>query len=416
MLRNIVVVLLIFTMVIAGCNKRGYDSYERQELGNNNNNSNKTVNNTNNTNNTNSGSKNTNVKVDGNVVEVSGYGVSFEHARNDALRNAVEKVAGVKIFSQSVVKDFVALKDVVTSESFGMVTSFTILNKQNNEGEWEVRVRATVSKTAINQWDKIKVIFAQKGSPSIMFCLKEKLDGVEREDSAGEGELLNTFIKLGFEVIDRKNFEDTKHLHKKITTMEGNFDDMVAVASKRGADLIVVGMLEGNFSRINTSHLGKEYYHNYQFRTKIIRTDTSQVIGSTVENFMHRGSTETYSEQSSGHKGFSDAAKLKYIQPMMEDMLQVWIRDVQQGSDMTLVISNVKFRQRKTVLNVLSDLPDMITFIKVKHYRNKRLELSIKSKLSAADLSDKLINLPELPLEIKNVTKNVLQLKYVPKN
>lgn len=350
------------------------------------------------------------------TVEAIGFGMTEGQAKNDALRNAVEQGAGVKIFSQTEVQNFVALKDVLVSETIGLVTSYQVLssvNKGKNQG-WEVKVKAEVSKEVSSQWAKMKIILQQKGNPSVMFCIKESLDAQELPQPTGEYQLMNKFKNLGFKIVDRQYVQEAKELQKQLYTLDQNPEGIIAIASKQGADLLVVGFLEGAFVQYMQMYGDiQQIIHNYIFRTKIIRTDTGEVIGSITEKYNTNRSSMLFSRETAGRAGFADIIGEKYIQPMMVDMLKVWIKDVQEGAEMELIISNVEFRMRKKILETLENLPDLITWVRVNHYRNKRLELRIKSKLNSEELAEKMEQIPGLRLEVAELQKNRLELNYV---
>ena len=216
----------------------------------------------------------------------TGFGETFYQAKNDALRNAVEQGAGVKIFSQTEVKDFVALKDVLVSESFGLVTGYDLLSRRNTGQGWEVKIKARVTKQVGKKWAKIKIILQQKGNPSIMFCIKENYNGSPLSHPIGEYQLVNKFKNLGFKVIDRQWHQETKNLQQKLYSLDQNAQGLTAIASKRGADLLVFGFFEGKFTKMMNFYGNmKQIMHNYIFRTKIVRTDTAQIVSAITKNY-----------------------------------------------------------------------------------------------------------------------------------
>lgn len=356
------------------------------------------------------------------TVVATGYGITKAQAKKDALRNAVEQGAGVKIFSSTQVKDFVALKDVMVSESFGLVTSYQEISAIHKEAEeiWEVKVRATISRDVGKKWAKIKIILEQKGRPSIMFCLKELVDGKINPDKIGEYNLVQKFKNLGFEVIDREDSQITRNLEKHIEELDQlhninnkAMQNAIAIASQRGADLLVVGFLESNFVKIQNVYDLRKIIHRFNYRCKVIRTDTSQIVASLQKTYpgVVDGFTET--RKSASKKGFSKVITEPFIGKLLEDMIKHWIRDVQEGTHSKLVITNVKFRMRKKILRVLKKYPDLIPWIKVEHYRNKRLQLKIKTKLTMDELAEKLEELPGEPFEVSELKKNTLILQYI---
>ncbi|HNZ65987.1 MAG TPA: hypothetical protein PKM32_01305 [Planctomycetota bacterium] len=348
------------------------------------------------------------------TVEAIGFGITPGQAKNDALRNAVEQGCGVKIFSETEVRDFVALKDVLVSESFGMVTSYTIVYEKARGEDYEVKVRAVVSANVQKDWAKMKIILKQKGNPSVMFCFKEILDGQELAQATGEYELMSKFKELGFRVIDRQSIAKGRELQKELYNMDSNLDGVIAVASQHGADLLVTGMFEGRFVQIMNYWGQQGIQHQYTFSAKVIQTDNSEVIAPVTGNYNTNPMTKNtmlYTKESAGISGFKQVVSEEFFQSMIVKMVTHWIRDIQEGTSMELIVSNVSFRDRKFVQNILENKPDLITEMKVGHYRNRRLTIQVKSKLSAEELAEALEELEDF--EVVELQNNRLEIQYV---
>lgn len=351
------------------------------------------------------------------TVVTKGTGISKEQARNDALRMAVEQVAGVKIFSQTEVQDFVAVKDAIITESFGLVTSYKIIKEITLEkGKlYEVQVEAMVTTDVRGKWDQIKVILQQKGNPSVMFCLKETLDGVPTPQGTGEIELTTHFRKLGFRVIDRQHHESTKDLHKQIASLEGNLDAVIAAATDQGADMVVVGLLEGIFKGYEELLPGMTYVrHNYIFGTKIIRTDTSQVVGSLTDTDEGRVLAELMTREVAGRDGFKTVLKDKFVQPMIVDLVETWIMEMgSTGTPITVIITNISRKQGKAVKNLVGEQAG-VKKVEEENFTKKRYTMTVYTDLSVSDLLDILEDLEDYPLESETTAKNRVELRYSP--
>lgn len=348
-------------------------------------------------------------------IESIGYGPTENQAKNDALRTAIETVAGTKIFSESVFKNFPALQDTLLAASFGLVTSYEVLAREEKGQDkgWEVKVKATLADDVRGQWDKLHLVLAQKGSPSIMFCIKETLDGKESLYPASETQLTQKFKELGFRVIDRQWYEKTAKMQKHIANLEQNYDAVVALASQQGADMVVVGMLEGNFNQYLEWYGGlQKVLHSYNFRAKVIRTDTAQVVASAATQYVTQYDSLVHSRSSAGKAGLLEIAKNQYIESMLADIVKTWITEEFQGREVIIVVSNVKFRAHRRILESLQNLQSLITVLGVANYRNERLELMAKSKMPLGDLAAKIEKIEGLPLEVVQLETNKMEVRY----
>lgn len=79
------------------------------------------------------------------IVTVQGSGVSESAAIKDAKRNAVEKVIGTRIKSDSMMVDMELVFDAVQSRSQGYVTSCEVVDKKSSGGFVEITARVNVS-------------------------------------------------------------------------------------------------------------------------------------------------------------------------------------------------------------------------------------------------------------------------------
>ncbi len=79
------------------------------------------------------------------VVNVKGVGVRRDDALQDALRNAVGQALGVAMVSETVVENFVLVKDAITARTEGYIASYKVTQEVPFPDRYEITVSATVS-------------------------------------------------------------------------------------------------------------------------------------------------------------------------------------------------------------------------------------------------------------------------------
>jgi len=84
-------------------------------------------------------------------VSVKGVGPTRVEAINDARREAVGKAYGVSIQSQTEVKDFIAIRDAISTQSSGWITWDTITQETKLRDTYEVIMTAKVSKRVLDK-------------------------------------------------------------------------------------------------------------------------------------------------------------------------------------------------------------------------------------------------------------------------
>ena len=81
-------------------------------------------------------------------VRVKGRGLDRSTALNDARRNAISTGIGTKVNAETEVKDMIAIRDAVYTQTQGIVKNEKILSERAIDGGVEVEIEAMVSKDA----------------------------------------------------------------------------------------------------------------------------------------------------------------------------------------------------------------------------------------------------------------------------
>jgi len=79
------------------------------------------------------------------VVNVKGVGMRRDDALQDALRNAVGQALGVAVVSETVVENFILVKDAITARTEGYIASYKVTQETPFPDRYEITISATVS-------------------------------------------------------------------------------------------------------------------------------------------------------------------------------------------------------------------------------------------------------------------------------
>lgn len=85
------------------------------------------------------------------VVEVKGVGQDRDVALQDAMRNAVAQACGTKLQSVTKMKNYVAIKDAVSTQTSGWIKTYSIVKETPLSDTYEVVIKANVSTSALEQ-------------------------------------------------------------------------------------------------------------------------------------------------------------------------------------------------------------------------------------------------------------------------
>lgn len=85
-------------------------------------------------------------------VLITGIGVDIDKAKQNAIRNAVERVIGAYVVSDTIVKNSQLLKDEILSYSGGYLKEMKIISQgQNEDGLFTVQIEAVVISTKLKR-------------------------------------------------------------------------------------------------------------------------------------------------------------------------------------------------------------------------------------------------------------------------
>ncbi len=87
-------------------------------------------------------------------IIASGYGVSEKKATNNAFRSAIQQYVGVIIDSETQLKNGSLIKDEILTASNGYIQKYDILSVSNDDGLFEVEIKAVVRTQKI--FNKVK--------------------------------------------------------------------------------------------------------------------------------------------------------------------------------------------------------------------------------------------------------------------
>lgn len=154
-----------------------------------------------------------NASASAQVVTVQGSGGSEVDAIKDAKRNAVEKVIGTKIQSESLMIDSELVFDAVQSRSSGYVTSCEVIDKKTSGGFVEITARVNVSDEPDSALMKDVEMVMTLNAPRLGVVMEHYGDDggltFQKYSAMCEAAIREELIKHGFNhVVDQKGDVD----------------------------------------------------------------------------------------------------------------------------------------------------------------------------------------------------------------
>jgi len=222
------------------------------------------------------------------IVTVTGESAhSFEEAKEDALRKAVEMGAGKEVFSDTRITDYALMHDTIVSRAAGYVRGFDILEKKEAAGVYSLKIRATVAVGQIkDDWGAIQVVIQREGRPNLLVvCTEEIMHYLTGQPLPGTGNIAESRLRNLFLRTEKgdKLFDliDDETLAKKVgrdvsrAMLARDEDRAVAVAQQLNAHFLVIVTAKGR------AHLGQPVYGRQLWtvdadvRIKIVAADNA---------------------------------------------------------------------------------------------------------------------------------------------
>lgn len=241
-----------------------------------------------------------------------------EKARKDALRNAIEMVAGAKVSSVTMVKDYTLVSDAVASQSEGLVKSYKILEEKTENGAAVIKVSAVVSKAAA--MDAFSLALLEAGRPKVAIIIAERMAGAtdfttgNQERGKSENMLIEYLQARGLSVVDLAGLSGV-NLSGVANTGELSAADAEKVAEKADAQYVLIGKVVG----IDAGNVMQtQGFRSYQMSMsmKMFSTSTHEVVATVTKSNVVPCITPNLAPLSC-----SSLYKSRVVEPAAEDLM-----------------------------------------------------------------------------------------------
>ncbi|HID10398.1 MAG TPA: hypothetical protein EYP17_03750 [Candidatus Latescibacteria bacterium] len=264
------------------------------------------------------------------AVRAKGYGAILagdvanarDRAIEDALRRAVEQAVGTYIQSETVVQNFMLVKDEILSRARGFVQSYKVLSDgKEDPTTYAVTVEALVKVGDVAE--AVEQLIEQAGRPRIMVLIQETVDGEPSEAHRAEDAVVGAFrgksdrfLLLDPEVVAR-NIEASRAR----AALAGDLKAAAAIGRMAGTDLVIVGIAE-------VRHVRQEVYGTvWEFSQARVSARALWVGTGEIVTTESSAATKTVgAEQQTGVSALQEACS-KLVDRMLPKLLEYWRKE-----------------------------------------------------------------------------------------
>ncbi len=315
------------------------------------------------------------------VAEGSGEGANAEEALIAAKRNAIEKGIGTILLSQTEIENFQVKRDQIVTKTMGSVKSYEKISEgKTDNGFFEVKIRAVLSRSSINQdLAAFHILIESMNKPRTMVVIDENnIGNAEPTNSAAETAILQ-FLKdpYEFELIDPKASASVRASQEKMATLAGDAAAAAQLGSQNGAEVIITGTAVSRQANNVSQNLGGMVSAQADVTLRAINCSTGSIIGTAAAH----AAMVHISASSAGSQAITKASQ-KAIKDLLERIIKEWQGQQNNGITLTVTIGGVStFRLKNDLIQTLQWVPN----VNAVHERN----WDMQSKLLMVDIQYK---------------------------
>jgi hypothetical protein len=257
-----------------------------------------------------------------------------EQAKDDALRNCVQQVAGTMVTAATEVDQAKLLKDNIYSHSQGYVRKFTILSEKAEGNTYVVKMKCDVSESKLDDdLMAFGIAYRRAGMPRIAVLIAEQ--AINATQATGwwqgggntadlrvvENAFMDRMEKSGFTFIDPEILAGKVKL--EAVGADPNTQQAREIGVKAGADVVIVG-------RAIAKPLGEIAIDNGTFYSSVgnisaraVRVDNGEVIAAT--EFTGEAG-KGFEVTTAGRNALSNAGR-KLASDLFAKIGKVWTRE-----------------------------------------------------------------------------------------
>lgn len=272
-----------------------------------------------------------------------------EEASAMAKRNAVEQAIGTLVTSETRVENFELISDKILTKASGYIKRFEIL-KETDRGDSLLIVAKAVVTVATVKDDLIALNLLQAAihKPRIMLLFAG--EGLARPAAdAIRTELSKGFLKKEFNLVEPpKSGAEVKAALAAATS--GDVGAIAKMGAQLGAEVVITGVVKAT-----SKDMGEDYAGMISCSVAVgiqaIRASNGKVLSSQPLS----GKTIHITKEQGVRKAAIEAAK-KVFDPLLEDLVAVWTREISQGETIQVRLKNISYNQLVKLENEIRKL------------------------------------------------------------
>ena len=345
------------------------------------------------------------------AVVVTGESVhSFEAAKEDALRRAVEQGAGKFVVAQSHVRDFRLLRYAIVTRAAGYVRRFEVLERREADGVFRVTIRAWVATGRVERdWGALELLVRRKGRPNLLVVVEEKTLGIATAGRAAETRLRALLGTLGFDVVDAKAAADADDRLRVRAALAGDERKAAAVAPRLRANYLVVGQAVARVGKPRAVYGIATTPASASLDLVVVAADSAAQLASASATARRRSP-----DALSAARLALEAATAEAARQAVDDVVAHWARDLDAGRTVTATGTRLDTEVLDALVERLRDA-EAVASVTVVDHSEELTTLKIVTRLDPLALGREIAMLSGRRLLVTGSSPGRVELKMRPR-
>lgn len=348
-----------------------------------------------------------------------------EDALNDALRNAVERVLGTHISSQTLTENFMLVRDRIYTQANGYISSYDVINTSEEPDMITVTVSAVVKESQlVEDLQAIGILMARKDFPRLLLLIDEQIfldeGGEQRVPTTVDNAATTTaFMEIlqpkGFRFVDPTTVALNTEVNVLSSALSGDLAEAVKIGRAYQAEVIVLGKTVAKLGeiRLQGAEIRAMRFMQVSISARAIRADTGEIIATSQETAGGMGTSPV----DGAHRGIQ--AAMSNLAPRLEEIiLERWSQDVTSATVVELhIVNQVSFGDVQRFQQLLSYYVRGVEGVILKNFTEGLTILEVTCEGGAMDLATQLSTKTweDFRIEVTGLTANQVKVRINPK-
>ncbi|MFL5343369.1 MAG: flagellar assembly protein T N-terminal domain-containing protein [Hyalangium sp.] len=267
---------------------------------------------------------------------------AVQDAKNAALREAVEKVAGVMLSSDTVTANNQLVSDRIFTNSAGYVRRYDILEKKEEGGVMKVTVRAEVGTAQLDKdLQAVKALVRRLSSSRLLVVLQEQSvssDKVITQTNVLSQTLAETFQKDGWRIIDPAFAAGKLEVSSGVSLLT---PDKKVIQDLRSADYIVTGTVSMRYESAKAAFELNNYFPvTGEFELAVFATDSGTQLAHLSDKFDSQGVPVSVSYERTAHS-IAKTRGQKIVEDVRKAVVDYLSKSEQNGNSVVVTVTGL---------------------------------------------------------------------------